>query len=146
LEVDSEKSETLLRFFGAETNPWYNTAIKIPSEPFIRPKLIVADDALIAKLKKKNQKQLGFSITYLPMAIQEHTNDRPRLPHMALLLVIKKGEPVGRAMDAEAGLTGEAILGIEIRIDSDFSSVSNFLMDLINRLEPRQTEDLYEWK
>jgi len=103
LEIDFEDGQTLLRFYDSESDMWYNTAAKLPPAPFIVPSLIISDDILIAKHKKKKQTRtrLGFALTYIPVPIQENDNERPKVPHLAMLIDLESSKAIGQAMDIE---------------------------------------------
>ena len=111
-EIDFEDGQTLLRLYDSESDMWYNTVAKLPLAPFIVPKLMVTDDTLIAKLKKKKKTQakLGFVLTYVPMPIQENDGERPRVPRMAMLIDLSIGKPFGQVMDVEHEIFTKAIM------------------------------------
>jgi len=103
LEVDFESNETLLRFYDSESDTWYNTALEMPVAPFIRPRMTISDDVLMARLKKKkrNKSRIGFALTYLPMPVQENKNQRPAIPRLALLADMSSGMIIDKAMDTD---------------------------------------------
>jgi hypothetical protein len=110
LEIDFDNGETLLRFYDSEADVWYNAVIKMPLAPFIQPKMVITDDILINKLKKKRQSKakLGLAITYIPMPVQEK-NERPRIPRMAALADMGSGKLIDQVTDMEYETIGVAI-------------------------------------
>jgi len=102
-KVDFDKGETLLRFYDAEADIWYNTNVTMPPAPVIRPRLIIDDDNLIAGLKsrKKTRKKIGFSISYLPAPFQKSEMERPRMPRAAVLMDMNNGRLINQASDID---------------------------------------------
>jgi len=100
IEVNFEEGETLLRFYSPEKELWLNTAVKMPPRPVITPKLIVDDEMLTASLKKRkrNGASLELEVTYLPVPVQKHKEDRPFFPRMVLLMDSASKLPVGQHM------------------------------------------------
>ncbi|MDR2707338.1 MAG: SEC-C domain-containing protein [Nitrososphaerota archaeon] len=105
LEVNFDDDETLLRYYSPEKKLWVNTAVKMPPIPEVKHRLIVDDEKLLTKLKRKkcNNAKLEFELMYLPVPIQENETDRPRLPCF-LLLADKIG---GKAIDQQMNEDGE---------------------------------------
>jgi hypothetical protein len=114
-EIDFEGNETLFRFYDNETDMWYNTVIEMPKPPFILPKLTITDDLLISKLKKKkkNRSKLGFSMSYLPMPIQESKNHRPKLPR--LIALTDMGKVIDQIMDEGHEFVGATVFELLTR-------------------------------
>jgi len=101
VQVDFEDGETLLRFCGDKDDVWYNTAVIMPPAPFVVPKYVMTDDALLAQLKKekKTDAKLGLGLTYLPGPVQENKNERPRVPQMAMMIELNSGIIVDCSVD-----------------------------------------------
>jgi len=114
VEVDFDNGETLLRFYDSETEYWCNVAIKMPIAPTVLPKLIISDEILTAKLKKKkkNRTKLGFALTYFPMPIQDNEKFRPKLSRIALLLDLKSGAIIDQALDTEFDSIENAVVNL----------------------------------
>ena len=119
LEIDFDGGQTLLRFFDAKSDMWYNTAIKMPPRPVVSPKLIVSDAALLdgIKKRKKTKDALGVIVTYLPTPIQEK-EERPMVPRAIILVNMQNGMIINQETAT---------------IDGDFASV--VLDVLINYIE-----------
>jgi hypothetical protein len=153
LDVDFESGETLLRFCDTESGQWYNTALEMPSPPFIVPKMVITDELLIARLKKKKKTRakLGFAVTYVPMPIQERKSDRPRVPRMAVLLDLNIGKPIGHATDEDRESIGEATVqmltdyiennGRPASIAVADEDSGNYIEDFATKLGIKLTED-----
>jgi hypothetical protein len=95
LKVNFDDNQTLLRFYSTEKKVWMNSAVKMPPIPEIKRQLIVDDDKLLSKLKKKkcNNEKLEFESMYLPVPFLTNKKDRPRLPSF-ILLVDKTSETI----------------------------------------------------
>ena len=121
-EVDFDEGETLLRFYDAEADMWYNTGVRMPPVPVIQPKLIVSDDDLIARLskKKKTRAELGFAVTYMPAPFQESETERPRVPLVATLTDMSDGKPIEHISDMEAESESQTFSGAVIEMLSSY--------------------------
>ena len=111
IEVDFEGGETLLRFYDAKADMWYNTAVKMPPEPVVSIKLTITNDILVAKLKKKRKTsvKLGFGLPYIPVPIQERKNQRPRMPRLAILINLGNGKPADYSLNDGGEFIGKTI-------------------------------------
>lgn len=103
IQVDFASGQTLLRFYSPEKEMWLNTATKLML-PDLTEYLHMTDELLLARLKKqqKSRMRLEFDLLYLPVPIQEHKDEIPRLPRMAMLADQKSGLPLDQHM-AEPG-------------------------------------------
>jgi hypothetical protein len=100
IEVDFDGGETLLRYYDPAKELWSNTAVTMPPRrPIITPKLIIDDELLTARLKKRkrNGARFKFELVYLPVPIQENNGVRP-LPQMALLIDGESARLLGQHM------------------------------------------------
>ena len=153
LEVDFENGETLLRFYDSDSDTWYNTNVEMPPTPSVTPKLVIRDDLLCARLKrkKKNHAKLSFTLTYLPMPIQENKNYRPILPRIAILSDEVNGLIIDKAIETGYEAIGEAIAemiinyvtehGRPISIAVSGEDTRNYIEDFAAKLNIKLVED-----
>jgi len=152
-EVDFKNGETFLRFYDAKDDLWYNAVIEMPEESFIQIKTVMADEFLIARLKKKakNRAKLGFAITYIPVPIQENKNARPRIPRMAVLADMDSGRIIDQATDEECETITKAIIqmftgyiennGRPATIAVSDEEARDYIEDFITKLGIKLVED-----
>ena len=87
ISVDFEGGETLLRYYSPEKELWLNAAVKKNPIPIIKPRLIIDNEVLTARLRKKKRgnARLDFEVVFIPAPIKENKEDKPYLPHLVLL-------------------------------------------------------------
>jgi len=151
-KIDFEGGETILRFFDSGTDLWFNSVVEMPPVPFIRPKLMITDDLLIARLKKKQKirAKLGFAMTYLPVPIQDR-NERPKIPRMAVLIDLADEKIIDHTLDTETEFVGKAITemlsqyitecGIPTSITVQNGNTGCFIADFTEKLGIKLVED-----
>ena len=153
IKADFENGETLLRFYDADSDMWYNTAVKMPPIPIMSPKLAISDELLIARLnrKKKTRTRLAFGLTYIPAPIQENKNQRPKVPRLAILIDLESGTPVGYTLNDGSEFIGKTITEMLADYVSDCGRPASiavadedtglFIVDLAEKLGIKLIED-----
>lgn len=95
VKVDFDGNETLMRYYSPEDGAWFNKVVEMPQILMLKRTLVVDDETLIAKLKKKKRSGacLEFDAVYLPTPVRDSKGERPYFPRF-VLLADKKNELV----------------------------------------------------
>lgn len=93
LKADLDAGETLERFYDVPKKTWFNTVI--PQLPIPRPQyeMRLADELLLARMKKQKKTKTAVELEwlYLPIPIQENKKTQPYAAHMTLMLDRESG-------------------------------------------------------
>lgn len=88
IQVDFEAGETLLRFYSDNDDQWLNTKAAMPAIPSEQRYVEMADELLVARLKRQKKKVAPVEIDafYIPTPVQERKDEIPRLPYVCMLV------------------------------------------------------------